>query len=144
FNIKKWKMEVDVTHAGWDGAFDEIDVNYEKNTAALADQSLLLNWDAAWTYRLGAALPVGKNYELRAGFAWDTDPVPDETVNPVFPEGERYSFQAGYGFQAPSGKFRYDAYLRWADQDHQEAVTAPLGTYDGNEVTVGLAGTWTF
>ena len=141
FKIMAWEMEVDVEHTGWSSSFEEFEMDYKKNTPVLVDRTLVLDWDDAWSYRVGASVPVGKSSEFRSGFAWFTDPVPDETINPVFPEGERFSLQAGWGYAPADRKFRYDFWARWADQSRQQTDTAPAGTYDGNEVSLGLAAT---
>jgi len=142
--LKKWKLELDAVRTDWKKAFDRFVVDYGKNSTVLTDQTLVLDWKDTWSWKFGAALPVKEVYELRAGIAFDENPVPDATAGPIFPEGERLSVQAGYGYAAPSGRFRYDAYARWADQGSQRSTVAPIGTYDGNEVSVGLSGTWIF
>ncbi|OGU11207.1 MAG: hypothetical protein A2075_20100 [Geobacteraceae bacterium GWC2_58_44] len=45
----------------------------------------------------GAGSASGSRIDLRAGYSFDTTPVPDETVDPLLPDADRHSFAVGTG-----------------------------------------------
>ena len=55
------------------------------------------NWDDASAFRLGFAYNVVKNLDLRLGLAYEPEFVPDETLDLIVPNGDRWTWSCGFG-----------------------------------------------
>ena len=56
------------------------------------------------------------HWDVRTGIIFDPTPVPDETLDPLFPSGDRFDFSLGVGFK--KGAFKLDAaYLLVTSED---------------------------
>lgn len=145
----KWHLEGDLSFAQW-SAFEKLVIDFTDNTAAVQDTTLPENWKNTYALRFGAAWSMSEKHELRFGALWDQNPIPDETLRPSIPDGDRWSVTLGYGFKAKS--WSLDAYymplfFQTRNATANEA-TADTGVIDGKyESFVHLLGanfTWRF
>lgn len=93
-----------------------------------------LNWKDVWCYKLGGQFALNKNVDLRAGYMYDKNPVPDSTLGPVLPDSDRHSFSVGQGFH--NDMFALDlAYMlthfvdRTVSNQDMTNMTGANGTY---------------
>lgn len=56
-----------------------------------------LLWKGVMCYKLGGAYAINKNLDLRLGYMYDNNPIPDNTLGPVLPDADRHSFSIGQG-----------------------------------------------
>ncbi|MCA9519686.1 MAG: outer membrane protein transport protein [Myxococcales bacterium] len=61
-------------------------------------ETLPERWRNTWSVRLGFEAKPISFLKLRAGFAYDRNPVPDETLSPVLPDADRVEFSVGVGY----------------------------------------------
>ncbi|ACL01997.1 OmpP1/FadL family transporter [Desulfatibacillum aliphaticivorans] len=97
------------------------------------------NWDDAHAFRLGFAYNVVKNLDLRAGLAYEPEFVPNETLDLIVPNGDRWTWSCGFGGQY--GKWVADfayAYLyedeRSFDNEAGDVYNAATGVKVGRLV----------
>lgn len=66
-------------------------------TSIVMDATMYQNWDDQTVIQLGAAYDVSDDVVLRVGYNGSTNPVPDTTVNPLFPATieDHYTFGLG-------------------------------------------------
>jgi long-chain fatty acid transport protein len=83
--------------------YDELAFEFEDPAI---NQTQKTDWHDAWEWRIGGQYSMDK-LALRAGFIWDSTPIPDETLDPLLPDNHRLipSVGAGYDF----GMVRADA-----------------------------------
>ena len=94
---EKLTLEFDAERTGW-SSFNNLLRNFNNpQFAALNNQPIPLNWKDVWAYKIGGQYAVNKNLDLRAGYMYDTNPIPDSTVGPILPDANRHSFSAGSG-----------------------------------------------
>ena len=94
---KKLTLEFDATRTGW-GSFDKLLINFDSpQFAAFNNKPEPRNWQDVWAYKFGGQYAINKKLDLRAGYSFDTTPVPDATVDPVLPDADRHSFAFGAG-----------------------------------------------
>lgn len=76
---------------------------------------------------------------LRAGFAYDASPVPDQTVGPSSPDGPRITGAIGAGVRAPFGLLANlsASYTRISEREVVNEASLP-GSYDGSFLAIGL------
>ncbi len=106
-SVKNWQFEFDIDWTQW-SSFDSLNVDIQNNTLALADIAQRENWKATWSYRFGASYTIKEKHQIRFGALYDTNPIPDDTIRPSIPDGDRYAPTLGYGYMAK--KFDVDFY----------------------------------
>jgi len=92
---KHWTLEAATQLTLWD-SFEELRINFDSGrpsefTAEVRD------WSVVPMFRLGGEVRFG-DFAGRAGVVYDFSPVPDETVEPGLPDGDRFNISAGAGY----------------------------------------------
>jgi len=97
YTSKRFDVEADAYYTAWN-VFKSLEIQ-TPNPATSA--TLIENWSATWSYRLGLAFRLGKDlqHEIRAGGVWDESPVPTEYLRPSIPDSDRTGYSLGYGWQ---------------------------------------------
>jgi len=54
-------------------------------------------WHNAWLWRIGSQYRVNTYIDLRAGFLYDETPIPNSTMDPLVPSGDRKGYCGGIG-----------------------------------------------
>ena len=123
------ELEFDVNWAAWSD-FDEFTINFANATPP--DITSEQRWDDGFTYRLGGSFDVSETVELRLGGIYDPTVIPDETLRPLLPEGDRFAGCAGVGFQF--GKVDLDLAYMFLKIDERTTTVQEEnfnGTYNG-------------
>lgn len=109
-------LEFDAERTGW-SSYDTLEIKFSNGLAAFNNKPEAKNWKDQWTYRVGAQYAVNKNLDLRAGFAYDINPIPDSTLGPELPDSDRYNYSIGSGIHNDycSLDFGY-MWVHWADR----------------------------
>jgi len=141
--LANWEFEADVTWAQW-SRFETLAIDFETNTPAVDDIVLPENWSDTYAYRVGAAWKVAERHEIRFGALFDENPIPDDTLRPSIPDGDRWSVTLGYGYEGEN--WAIDAYympLFFEDRNASDGLEglSPTGVVDGKyESFVNLLG----
>jgi long-chain fatty acid transport protein len=118
----RWTVSAAVLWTQW-SAYDELKVTFgqTQGIAGLnqADgYSMSTRWDDTWTYKLGVEYALNPTWSLRSGIIYDPTPVPDDTLDPLVPVGDRLDFTFGLGFYR--GAWHIDAaYLLVTSEDRR-------------------------
>jgi long-chain fatty acid transport protein len=143
----KLTLEVDAEWTGW-SSMKKLEFQFDgPQFANFNGKPKPLNWEDVWCYKVGGQYALTKNIDLRAGYMFDKNPVPDSTIGPVLPDADRHSFSVGQGFH--NDRFSLDLAYMWthfverttSNQD-MTAMTGANGTYKsdvhlfGGSVTV--------
>jgi long-chain fatty acid transport protein len=133
---------VDVELAGYFTTWNHFDELAIITNSPLTSATLIENWDATWSYRLGVAvrLDSGLHHEIRLGGVFDETPIPVEYLRPSIPDSDRTGYTIGYGWQG--GHFGIDAYAMQIDFDDITANGSPAdgvinGTYTSSILLIG-------
>ncbi len=90
-------LEFDATRTGW-SCFDKLLINFDNpQLAVFNNKPDPKNWQDVWSYKFGGQYALNGKLDLRAGYSFDTTPVPDATVDPLLPDADRHSFAFGAG-----------------------------------------------
>lgn len=85
----RWMLALDVKRYFWDQAIDTILVRGTNPSVAGAPTSVempfVFNWKDQWIFALGSEWRMNDRVTLRAGYNFGENPVPDETLTPLFP-----------------------------------------------------------
>lgn len=123
---------------GWDNwsQMDEVQLSTGGNGAALPR-----NWEDTYHYGIGADYRLNDRWTLRAGMAYDTDPVQDDADRTAdMPIDEQYRFALGADYQRDNGSvISYSlVYADYGSADLDNSATLPVigftGDYGSNEI----------
>jgi len=96
--MERWTLEFDAERTGW-SSYDKLEIKFDQGSSlnVFNNRPSPKNWKDVWAYKLGTQYAWNKNLDLRAGYAYDTSPVPDSTIGPELPDADRHNFTAGLG-----------------------------------------------
>jgi long-chain fatty acid transport protein len=150
-----WEGEFDVVWTGWSD-FEQLKIDFEKNTAVgpvpvVADVAQDEDWSDSFSFRAGLERHLPGGHALRMGAYLDKTPIAEDHLRPRLPDADRWSVQAGYGYQAAAGwgvDVAYQAIFvgdRQAVGNPEDATNPVLPGEYGNFISrVGLALGWRF
>jgi len=99
-------LVADWKHIGWKDAMKDFKMHFSSAEMGGLEMDLTLpqNWKDQDVIELGAAFQTTKELTLRVGANIASNPVPDSTVNPLFPATIKssYTLGAGYAFNKVS------------------------------------------
>lgn len=118
-------------------SYDKLEITFKENAALSSSEPKL--WNNTICVRIGAEYRVLPQLPLRVGFIFDQAPPPPSTLGPDLPDGDRYEFTLGGGYEFKG--FRVDlAYQFLTSGKIRNAETAPLpGEYTSLAHLVGLS-----
>ena len=107
----KLTVEVDAEWTGW-SSMKNLEFKFDSpQFSNFNNKPKPLNWEDVWCYKIGGQYALTKNIDLRAGYMYDNNPVPDSTLGPVLPDSDRHSFSIGQGFH--NDMFSLDLAYMW-------------------------------
>ncbi|MFC1814246.1 OmpP1/FadL family transporter [Thermodesulfobacteriota bacterium] len=126
-------LEFDGQWTGW-SSYDRLSATFGMGLLALSggvppgvsSVTKAKDWDDVWALRFGVNYNVTPEWDLRAGIIWDESPVPDYTVDPALPSGDRWLYCLGFGYH--SGKFAFDFAYNYL-QDEGRTFNNAVGDY---------------
>lgn len=148
---EKWAVEVDALWVDYT-SFGE---NYfSAHTESNAARQLVLfpsnpikrNWQSSWRFSLGGNYKLTDDLELRGGYAYTSEVVPDHTFEPGIPDSSQHSFTtgAGYSFWKLTLDFAY-GYVYIPSRDVNYGTSSALtGTYSTKEHILSSSLTYHF
>jgi long-chain fatty acid transport protein len=85
------------------------------------------DWEDIWTYGVAASFKLSEAVTLRGGYKYMESPIPDRTLAPTLPDGDKHELTAGIGFR--EGAHRLDLAYAYAFIDDREVSPAenPMG-----------------
>ena len=121
---------------GWDNWSELKDVFISTNTGGT---TLPRNWDDTYHYALGADYHLNKQWTLRAGVGYDTDPVDEKDRTADMPIDEQWRYAAGFDYVRDSG-MRISGSVVYADYGEADIVSnrAPGFGFEGDYQTNDL------
>lgn len=134
-------VELDGEYNTW-SAFDTVDVGLAApllnagGAPVITNETLTRNpnWDDAWAVRVGAQYKVTPQLAARAGYFFDTTPVPEGTLDPLVPDADRHGVTLGAGYKSCGGLTVDFAYMLVVTMDsdvNNEALIPQILAQDG-------------
>ncbi len=113
---EKLTLEFDAERTGW-SSFDKLELKFSSGLAAFNNKPDAKNWKDVWAYRFGTNYAASKNLDLRAGYSFDRNPVPDSTLGAELPDSDRHSFSLGTGIHNDLGSLDLGyMWVHWLDR----------------------------
>jgi long-chain fatty acid transport protein len=91
---EKFKIALDAEWVNWAKAFDKMEIKLTNGTSANINKMIgspdftidfPLKWENTVIVKIGGEYDVTKQFTMRLGYAYGSNPVPETTVFPVFP-----------------------------------------------------------
>jgi len=103
----RWMLAADIKLLNWSAVMDEFKVSFTADMSAengpFAGESLDVSMDQNWEDQIvigfGAQYTVTNNFKIRAGVSLADNPVPDKTLNPLFPATTVTHYTCGFGWR---------------------------------------------
>lgn len=115
YKLNKFTFEFDAQRTGW-SSYDKLAVDFEDPTAQ--DISKPKDWKDVWAYRFGVQYKVNDMLDLRAGLIRDFSPIPDKTLDPLVPSGDRWLYAVGFGLNF--SKITLDFAYNYLDDENRK------------------------
>lgn len=126
YKLNKFTFEFDAQRTGW-SSYDKLAVDFEDPTAQ--DISKPKDWKDVWAYRFGVQYKVNDMLDLRAGLIRDFSPIPDKTLDPLVPSGDRWLYAVGFGLNF--SKITLDFAYNYLDDENRKFNNEAGKTYLG-------------
>ncbi len=90
-----------ITDINWNNwsIYKNINFEFQENTPYFPDSENLRNWEDTWTFRLGGEYMLQERIALRAGYLFDQSPIPEKSLGPELPTGDRHGITLGAGYK---------------------------------------------
>ena len=105
-------LAADVKRLDWASVMKDFKLRYDSAGTSMpgvsgsVSSALPQNWKAQTVTSLGLAYAVNSALTLRGGINLADNPIPDATVNPLFPATEKTHYTAGIGYRfSPASEF---------------------------------------
>ena len=153
--MENLELEFDYQGIGW-SSYDKLTIDFVNDATTdpvikQADVTSPKNYEDAFILRFGGeyTLPL-LGLKLRAGYFYDSNPVPDAHLEPLLPDADRHGLNIGAGFNLGSNLTVDVAYLNLMFLNRTTTATSAPdgvyldGTYTGNAQLFGLDITYRF
>jgi long-chain fatty acid transport protein len=139
--IENLTIVSDLDWINW-GAFEDYDFDFKDETLYLQDKAQPRDWEDTCAFRLGAEYWLTDQYAIRAGYIYDQSPIPDKSLGPELPTGDRQAITVGFGFRRNnlSIDLSYNR-LFVEDRSVDESIRdpQPLGDYESSANIFGIS-----
>jgi long-chain fatty acid transport protein len=147
-----WLLAFDVKRYFWDDAIDTIQVVGTDPSVAGAparvEMPFVFDWQDQWVLALASEWRLNERTTLRAGYNFGENPVPDETLTPLFPATTEHHLAVGASFLR--GGVTYEIALEHAlnssqTNDNPDPMVNPFGPgarVDHSQWTLAFGVSW--
>lgn len=98
--IPKLTIAADVKRIGWSNVMKGFSMRYDSSTmGGNVNFTMPQNWKDQTVVALGGAYQLNDAWTLRAGYNHASNPIPNDTVNPLFPAIVKDHYTAGFGYK---------------------------------------------
>ena len=137
----EWLVAMDANWTEWSVVEEE-----KFECEILGDSIMARNWDDTIQLRLGTEYLLNSTWTLRGGYTYDPSPIPSETLDPGYLDGDGHMLAAGVSYKLNS--MIIDLAYEYMFLDKARDVTNSIhfrptnGEYDGSLQTIELSFNW--
>ena len=117
-----WTLEFDYHWTEW-SSYDKLRVDFA--TPVLGGKTFTESdklWDDVAAYRFGVEYQINELFDVRGGVIFDESPIPDETLDPMLPSGDRWLYCIGGSWHYKN--FSLDVAYNYLDDDDRNSKTS--------------------
>ncbi len=117
-------LEADAQWVGWTSV-DKITIDFTDPASPFPDVATPKDWRNSYSLRFGVERQLDP-LTVRAGYAYDSTPIPPETIDPSLPDANKHTLAIGGGYKL--GEATIDlAYMFILSRDRHVENTLPTG-----------------
>ncbi len=129
------RIGLDVDYVFWSSAFDEMEISLTNGSNAninrmmggsTVETTFPMNWEDTFIAKLGFEYDASTALLLRAGYAYGSNPVPDETAFPVFPAILEHHLMLGGSVFVPATPLAIHLAFEYGLNNEQTGATPHL------------------
>jgi len=109
YTWNRFTFEFDAQWTEW-STFDKLKATFEQPVAGQPSLETEIGWENTWAYRFGVQYKTTEWLDLRAGFVYDEETMPDDELSVVLPSSNRqlYTFGASGHYKSLTVDFAYN------------------------------------
>jgi long-chain fatty acid transport protein len=150
----RWILALDIKRNYWDKALDTITVTGKNPELPLpapfdvVQLPFVFNWKDQWVYAFGGDYRLNDRWTVRAGYNYGENPVPDETMTPLFPAIVEHHLSGGFSWLHGSTTYEFAverAFNNSVTNNNPDPQVNPFGpgtTVDHSQWTVSFGVSW--
>ncbi|MDP2833132.1 MAG: outer membrane protein transport protein [Pseudomonadota bacterium] len=96
---EKWMWAADIKHIGWSDAMKDFRMQFVAGPGMDLDVTMPQNWRDQTVVAVGVQYKPTSDLALRFGANQSSNPVPNDTLNPLFPAIVERHYTAGVGYR---------------------------------------------
>lgn len=136
--LENLTIALDLNWTNWSD-WKEVSYDYEDDKPFLPDMAHRVDAQDSLKVAIGTEFRPSEQLALRAGYRFDDNAIPDDTVQPQTPDLRNHAFSIGVGYEWKP--FRCDAFYEYLFSSKKEVITSDVGyngKYQVEMHTVGL------
>jgi long-chain fatty acid transport protein len=138
-------LALELTWINWDSALNKVTLKAKKPNDPAAPRRLEVETDLDWrdqyVMAIGTAYQLSNEVTVRAGYNYANNPIPDATLNPVFPLTTQHHVTLGAGYGAGEN-WEINAALEYAIPSRVTYTNTQLPLGDKAQEDAQLLGLW--
>lgn len=134
-------LAFDVSWVNWAAAIETVKVKASNPNVPMpaAYQNLevpfIMDWDDQIVLALGAQYEINDSWTVRAGYNYGSNPVPDDTLNPLFPAIVEHHVTAGFTYSIGSWDFDFAYEHAFENTQTNTGAASQTNPFAGTEVS---------
>lgn len=138
----------DLTWVNWSDAIETVKIKTDSSVPEMRTIPFKMNWKDQVVFAVGSAYKSSENLTLRIGYNYGKNPVPAETLSPLFPAIVEHHLTIGFGYKIGE-KINLDgawehAFNKSVKYFNKDAPFGPGAKEEHNQNTVHLYLTYKF
>lgn len=120
-------VAADVKHIGWSNVMKNFHMTFSSPALGPVPIDMVMpqNWDDQTIFQLGVSYKATPALTLRAGASFSDNPIPDSTMNFLFPAIEKNHYTAGLGYAfSPDSEINFS--MQYAPKVNQTNPAGPV------------------
>jgi long-chain fatty acid transport protein len=126
----KWMLAADVKRLRWSDAMKDFRISFVAGPGMDLNVTMPQNWDDQTVVSLGVQYKPSKPWALRFGINQASNPVPADTLNPLFPAIVERHYTAGVGYRMDEAN-TIGAAMTYAPEVSQTSSTTGITSSHG-------------
>lgn len=106
------RMEIGATHTWW-STYDRLLIVFDKPILGHANSDTRKDWENSWRYQIGVEHKMDERWTIMFGYAYDNNPMPDDTMDFMVPTGDRQTASIGFKYNNKNATWAFAYGYMW-------------------------------
>ncbi|MCB2188356.1 MAG: TonB-dependent receptor [Deltaproteobacteria bacterium] len=139
--VPRLLLAFDVSWVNWSSAIETVIVHAKDPNKPVPpgyeelNVPFVMNWDDQWVFALGAQYEINEMWTVRAGYNYGQNPVPSDSLNPLFPAIVEHHLTAGFTCSVANWDFDFAYEHGFSNSDTNTGAPSQTNPFSGTEVS---------